>query len=350
MKIRKILITLFFVVLIFSGCREISVTTRVHDDGSFTRIIRITGDSSSVFKGDLPYPVDSTWKRVAVRDTTVKDSDENDDNEDDYILTYTKTFTSSDALNAEIDLDTSWRHQLDRQITVTKSFWFFYSYLTFREIFKPANPFTLLDYKEYLSAEDLQWINGQKSIISRSDSNHFDEVEEKALHFIAASVTAEMEQILEEGITRLNDPELPVSDVARFHDSIYHYVEEWKIDKPEKLIDYFQNWTGNPVVGRLHNITPGLFDNFNKKVQFFNSLVDMESYPETVEMPGLITETNSSMLKGNQVSWEVQPLNLMLVEYEMVVESRVVNNWAFVILGIVILLLIIVMVIKALKT
>ena len=75
----------------------------------------------------------------------------------------------------------------------------------------------------------------------------------------------------------------------------------------------------------------------------------METYPETVEMPGLIIETNSVMLKGNQVSWEVQPLTLLFQPYEMFVESRVVNNWAFVVTGIFLVLLIIVMIVKAVK-
>jgi len=150
MKIREILIILLFVLLIFSGCREISVTTQIHRDGSFTRIIRITGDSSSVFKGDLPYPIDSTWEQVAIKDTTRDDA-----KGDNYILTYTKTFNSSEGFNSQIALDTSWRKRLGRQITVTNSFGFFYSYLTFREIFQPANPFTFIPYENYLTPDDL---------------------------------------------------------------------------------------------------------------------------------------------------------------------------------------------------
>ncbi|MFH1296853.1 MAG: hypothetical protein ABIJ04_06220, partial [Bacteroidota bacterium] len=296
MKTREILTILFVAVLIFSGCREITVTTQVHRDGSFTRIIRITGDSSSVFKGDLPYPVDSTWERIAVKDTS---GDE--ESKDDYILTYTKTFGSSEELNAEIAQDAGWRERLDRHVTVRRSFGFFYSYLTFREVFQPANPFTSLSYEEYLTPDDLLWLSGQKNIISRSDSIHLHLAEEKALRFIAASVTAELEKILRDGIARLNDPTLPTSDVVRFHDSIYRYVEDWEFDQPEKLIDDLRNWTGNTAVYQLHDLTPGIFERFQQKVSFFENLIDMESYPETVEMPGLIIKTNSQMLKGNQV-------------------------------------------------
>ncbi|MFH1296964.1 MAG: hypothetical protein ABIJ04_06795, partial [Bacteroidota bacterium] len=96
--------------------------------------------------------------------------------------------------------------------------------------------------------------------------------------------------------------------------------------------------------------TPGIFERFQQKVSFFENLIDMESYPETVEMPGLIIKTNSQMLKGNQVSWEIQPLSLLFEKYEMDVESRVVNNWAFILTGIVLLSLIIVLIVKAVKS
>ncbi len=344
MKIREILISMLLVILIFSGCREISVTTQVNRDGSFTRIIRITGDSSSVFKGDLPYPIDSTWEQVLIKDTSGGSK-----NGDDYILTYSKLFDGSEELMTQIRQDTSWRKQLGRQIMVTNRFGFFYSFLTFRESFQATNPFTFLPYEEYLTPEDLLWLTGQKTVISQSDSSRFDEVEEKAEKYIAASVTAELEQILEDGIKRLNDPTLLPDEVTRFHDSIQRYVEAWEFDQPEKFIGYFRDWTGNATIDKLLKMDPPLFGEFNKKVSIFNNSILMETYPETVEMPGLIIETNSVMLKGNQVSWEVQPLTLLFQPYEMFVESRVVNNWAFVVTGIFLVLLIIVMIVKAVK-
>jgi hypothetical protein len=211
------------------------------------------------------------------------------------------------------------------------------------------NPFTFLPYEEYLGPDDLLWLTGQKTVNSPSDSSRFDAVEEKAETYIVASATAELEQILEDGIKRLNDPSLLPEEVTRFHDSIQRFVEEWEFDQPEKLIDYFRDWTGNPAIYNLLKLNPPLLGDFTKKVSAFNNLILLETYPETVEMPGLITETNSMMLKGNQVSWEIQPLTLMFQPYEMVVESRVVNKWAFVVTGIILLLLIFVLIVKAVK-
>jgi len=60
----------------------------------------------------------------------------------------------------------------------------------------------------------------------------------------------------------------------------------------------------------------------------------MKEYMNVVEMPGVITTTTSYMLKGNQVSWEVQPMAMLFADYEMSVVSRVVNNWAFIVTGV----------------
>lgn len=344
MKARDFLLFIFAILLVICGCREISVTTRVHRDGSFTRTIRITGDSSSVFKGDLPYPVDSTWEQVAVKDTSP-----GEDHRDDYILTYSKTFKSDGPLNDALSSDTSWRRKLDRRITVSKRFGFFYSYITFREVFQPTNPFTFLPLRDFLTTTDLEWLSGQKTILSPSDSGRLKDVEEKAFGYIVASATAELEQILKSGIAALNDTSLPVSEVARFHDSISAFVEQWEISNPEKLISALRRWTGNQAVDGLADLRPPFLEGFKMKAAFLDTLLLMESYPETVEMPGLITATNSTMLNGNQVSWEVQPVGLLFTEHVLTAESRVVNYWAFVILGAILILLILVFIFKAMR-
>jgi len=75
----------------------------------------------------------------------------------------------------------------------------------------------------------------------------------------------------------------------------------------------------------------------------------MENYQQVVNMPGLITETNSLELKGNQVSWNVEPLSFLFDDYNMHVESRVVNYWMFALTGFLVLLLIIFLIIKAIR-
>ena len=70
MKNKGLLIILLLVAFVLSSCREITVNTTGNKDGSCIRTIIITGDSSEVFKADLPYPVDNYWSQEFQSDST----------------------------------------------------------------------------------------------------------------------------------------------------------------------------------------------------------------------------------------------------------------------------------------
>jgi len=340
MKTQHIVLALLFVIITFSACREISVTTKVNEDGSFTRIITITGDSADLFKKKgLPYPIDDSWLMEVKHDSA----------DTSMYVTYTKTYSDSDLLNAEMRTDTGWMHQLDRTIEIDKRFGFFYSYLTFDETIKATNPFTLLDYKDFLSPEELQWLNIEKLPITTADTAIMEEVEGKALEFIAESYTAEITQIIEAGIKKLNDPSVNPQIVQTYHDSIFKKVTKGEFETAVVFIDSLAEWSGNQNILKIKTAEPNLFTEFDEKLQFFNRVFGMHGYHQYVEMPGLITETNSLSLKGNSVSWNVEGHAFLFTDYRMYVESRVVNYWMFALTGLLVLLLIIFLVIKAFR-
>ena len=341
MKTQNILLSLvLMLVLAFSACREVSVTTKVNPDGSFTRIITVTGeDSSEVLKTDLPFPVDETWARLSSRDTS--DSTK-------YIVTYTKSFRNSSDLNAEIKSDTSKYKNLEKEISVAKKFRFFFSYLNFKEVYKCANPFIKLDYHNYLTEEDIQWNSGLKVPVSSADSARKNEADDKLSAFLQESFMAEIESVLLDGIKKLNNPLLKPEDVTMYHDSVAEYfdLDKWGEDK---IIDGYCELSGNDAFLLLKDIKPPLFEDLQKKYEMFLSTVLLEGYTEIVEMPGLITATNSAMLKGNQVRWSFKPDTILVRDFEMYAESRVINYWAFVLAGVVMLTLVVMLVVKAVR-
>ena len=340
MKTQNILLSLvLMLVLAFSACREVTVTTKVNPDWTFTRIITVTGEDSSVFKTDLPFPVDETWARLSSRDTS--DSTK-------YIVTYTKAFRNSSELNAEIKSDTSKYKNLERDISVTKRFRFFFSYLTFKEVYISANPFTKLDYRDYLTEEDIQWGTGLKLPVSAADSSRKEEADDKITAFLQESIIAEIESPLLDGMKKLNNPLLKPEDVTMYHDSLVGSFDWDKLEGTE-IIDRYRELSGNEAFLLLKDIKPPLFEDLQKKYEMFLATVLLDGYTEIVEMPGLITGTNSAMLNGNQVRWDFQGGNIMVRDFEMYAESRVINYWAFVLAGVVMLALVLLLVIKAIR-
>ena len=172
MKAKYLIYILATFLFFLSSCREISVSTIVNEDGTFTRIITITNDENLPSEENLPYPVDESWERQENKDTTGGKT---------YSVTFTKTYDNSEILNKELAMDTSWLRDVNREIDVKKRFWFFNSYLTYKETWKAANPFTQLDYLEYMSADDLRWITGHELAINESDSTALEEAEGKVM-------------------------------------------------------------------------------------------------------------------------------------------------------------------------
>jgi|WetSurMetagenome_2_1015567.scaffolds.fasta_scaffold14899_2 hypothetical protein len=328
MKTRNLVLGMVILVMTLGACREINVRTTVNRDGSFTRTITVSGDSAEAFNKELPYPVDRSWSMTSKKDTASKGK---------FIVTYTKDFKDCEELKAEISRDTSWLGQLVRHIDIRKRFGFFYSYVGYKETYQAANPFTALPYKAFLTPEDYRWLTREHPVLSPSDSIKSKAAEDKVMNYLVESATAEVEKVLAAGIRKLNDPALDKIKIGEFHDRIRTVISKGNFRDEVVLIDSLRIWSGNTAVNRLKVIQPPLFGEFNRKTEKLENLLTMENFHVETVMPGLITNTNSTMLNGNQVSWDVFPMAFLLEDYTMMVESRVINVWAFVLTGIVLL-------------
>ena len=336
MKIQHAIYILLSSIILFSGCREITVTTKVNRDGSFPRTIKVTGDSADVFRTNLPYPIDATWVKTVLKDTT---------DVDDYTIFYTKSFKKSELLNIELSQDTSWKKHLQRKVTIDKRCVLFYSYTTFSETYKAIRPFTRLNYPNYLTPEEKLYLSGNKIPITASDSIKDKEITDKFIGFFVDAIAIEIISTLEDGIKKLNDPQHKPEHVQIYKDSIVNKVYDY-FENFDVYIDFYREWTGNESVNKLKTLEPPLFEALDKKISIVLNLTFMDGYSQTVEMPGIITETNSISVTGNQVSWEVNSNHFLFEDYEMRVESRVVNRWAFVVSGLFLFLVIILLFLK----
>ncbi len=330
------------VLIVFSSCHEITVKTRINEDGSFTRTIIVkSDDEKSVYKVTLPYPVDDSWTSTLVYDSLETDKH--------HVLTYTKNYPKDADLNAEIASDTSLFKLLDRDLKIRKRFGLFYSYLTFEETIRATNPYTDLNYQDYLTTEDMSLLKGTALPVTALDSTRIEEAEEKFVKFIEESVTSDIITTLKKGITQLNSVSLNPDDVDLFKDSILTHVQQFDNETNDHFIDLYAQWLGNDEVLRLKDIDSPLFEESNKKLKLFLQIIELNTYDQVVELPGILTETNSVSPVGNTISWKVEPMIYMLEDYTMYGESRVVNYWGFIVSGIIMLLLILLVVVRLFK-
>ncbi len=337
MKKRHIIFFLIIVSLIFSGCREISIETIINSDGSFMRTITITGDSTDVVKQNLPYPIDDSWVSSFEKDST---------QEKKFVQKYTKYFENDVLLNKEIKSDTSWRKQISRIIEIKKRFGFFYSYISYNETIGAANPFDELNYKDYLSNTDMLWLTGKKAAMNSADSAIVSEVEDRAEEYLKDSYSLEIINLLEEGIIDLDDPNIGVGLIAEYRDSILDKVDSWDYDSFKEFVDYFSELTNIPQIKKINTIKSKEIDKADKDMRFLFRVFDMEDYTVSVLSPGLLTNTNSPYVVGNNVQWKVNTMSFLFDDFQMTAESRVINYWMFVLAGVVLLALILTLVIR----
>jgi hypothetical protein len=355
MKTQHLSIIMIILMIGFSACREITVTTDIHEDGSFTRTITVTGDDDDVFDKDLPYPVADGWTVelttreeiekirslypdwMILLDTTI---------DVNYILTYKKTYRSVDLLNQEMNSDTSWMKKLNRRIEIDKRFGFFYSYITFREIYESVNPFTSPNIDDYLTEEELRLLAMEEPSGGMEDPR-YDEVEQKATDYLKSAAGNAIITTLRKGIEKSGDTALQNVVLENYRDSIDIRLEEVDFDSLSEFIDLYAEWTGVASFNKLKRLDPPLFETLDKDWQLMLKVLKMEAFEQKVRMPGMLTNTNSIEIIGNQVSWPVEGFPILLADYEMIAESRVVNYWAFVLTGTVVLSMIILLVLKA---
>ncbi len=340
MNTRIFTIGFLALLLVISSCREISVTTSINKDGSFTRQVIITGDSSSLYKSGLPYPIDDTWESKLSKDST---------SDDKYILMYSKTYDDMQALSLELDTDSSWFKSLHRKTNISKQFGFFYSYLGFTEVYPAANPFKEIDQSIYVSKEDIAMLQDDFPLFTTADSSRKEIAEKNMENFLTQAICMEVVKGLTKGMEEVNNPALYPDLMTPYKDSLEAKVQDWGFDDPDQFIDFYEDWTGNTHFSSLHTIEPPIFEALNEKIKLIEKILMMEEYTQSVTMPGLITQTNSHRIQGNEVSWSVKPEAFLLTDYEMQVESRVINNWAFILTAIIVLLLIVTLFIRLRK-
>lgn len=341
MKTSKRFYILIAILFVLSSCKDIFVTTKLNNDGSFTRIVAITGDSSEIINSSLPYPIDNSWSREFAKD-------ENDSSK--YILTYSKHYENPDLLNAEIQDDTSKMKFFKRNIEIIKQSGFFYSYLTFRETYLAYNPFSNLDYTTYLSEEDIELLSGNTKTYSHADSLQLEKAQDRQDDFLLAAASEEIMAGLTGGVNRLNDSSLTKQVIHNYSDSIKAWInKENDILSDTAIFALLQEKTGIEAFSKLTELQPPVLLTYNESMEKLLNILEFESFTQIVEMPGLITETNSTELKGNQVRWEVEADSFLVKDNMMYVESRVVNYWAFVMAGSVILALVTILVLKGFR-
>jgi hypothetical protein len=312
-------------LMLLSGCLEVETTTEVRRDGSVARTVTIKGDSSSILAGDHGLPLDSTWA-MTVEEVGDKK----------HLLTATRLFpdirSMNDALGRKDDLTLRSRVDLEEQFL-----WFFTAY-RYREVYETFNPYVRIPITDYVSPTELDlWLRHEiyeEPYRFKGDSLSVDDASDRYDEWNARSFFESYYGIFLKGVELLDDPSLTREEVESRKEDLFQAVYEKSPEPKRALIvgEVFQSVLRTEKVQAAVEANAKEFEELEQKEEF-ESRILRNDYKAHVVMPGLITDTNAPTVEGNKATWNKFMTSCYFGEYELWVESRVVNWWAIILTG-----------------
>lgn len=352
-KFIKIVIVLIFLFIVGCGY-EYKVNTIIYADGSCQRTLIVTSKDSidKFYEGDYPIPIDTTWNLEIMTDT-------NENGDTVFIHKASKFFESVKQLNRLYAEDSSMYSCVERTVILEKRFRWFYTFLnyteTYTKLFDQPSLTNYLDSTHYnyaILSDDEQ----EKYLEEHFDSieaKQFDDEAEKGLNkWLEFTIINSCLDAVEKSAKNIETWHINESEFIRKRDSIINLIDGDLdlFDDDDNLFD---------AVKRVFEIDSVLYQKLKKeknfeifmdKYIFWDHYLLDEEYLNSVAMPGLIIETNCTKISDtNEVEWKVGWVKYFTDDYEMYVESRLINKWAFWVSGGFVLFLIFIIILRKRK-
>jgi hypothetical protein len=374
-KITRFLVSIMLFVALATGCKEYlkyTITTRIRPNGSIERTLLIEGgdstllkgDYSSVMKGSLPVPHDTTWDI-----TTGRDIRSAPDTTLDTIYYYkaVKVFHDDDALNRELNRDTLMENNVTRQVKVEKRFRWFNTFYRYAETYKQIFPFVRIPVTDYLSEVELKLYHAnddeiyyspetnelllgkdtlKRNALSKTDSINMkkirDSIEKKYEEWLFASIFEDFFEVIKEALDKSGT--MKPEDTEKTRESFYALYKT----NPDSIFDYdscdfpmlrLASTFYKVDTGILHQANRKNLDAFNAKLLIFLGSDVGESFTNLAIMPGVIISSNSTKINGNTASWEFDSDEFNERDYTLLVESKKANKGPVIVTGALVLML-----------
>lgn len=346
MKIANLFNILFVAMLMLSSCdNDVTVETTVNEDGSIDKMITLyRSDSTKNATFDQTFGVSEArgWTKVIARtndevanDSSIKISGaktaEAGTSSEQYQITYTKVFPSSDAINEEMAIYTDTTLQVTTKFE--KCFRWFYTYLYYSETYHPVNKLKL-PISNYVTPEDsifIERLPGEGEKISKSDSIQLSILNDKL--FEKYGTPAIMDEYLEimiglmhsQNIDKRWDDTLQMHKRALFE----RMLKEQNIEG-----DYLPNKMDSLGIPLDYTIARKEFAFKSKKLERKLSFISWAAdgkYRNIVNMPWEVIQTNADSINGNRLTWNPPVMKFLFKKHTLHATSRKMNYWAVVV-------------------
>jgi hypothetical protein len=344
------------------------VKTKVNKDGSIYREYLVRGDSADVFKGSLRIPSGNPWQISHFYDH--KEKDDSASEKSQYVYSASRIFANVRELNAWMASDTS-RKTEKTQISLKRSFRWFYTYFDYKETFPMSFPFQIIPVDSFLT--DLEqamviydtkvaYSPTERKMIWKKDTIAFqyspedslemkrisEQVDEKLLRWMTASLVEEFISLLEADFSEHPATKLIRQNADQFTDVIFKKktfdADDFDSLNVQLLIAIGDSLIGSDDLKELYTDNQVVFIPISEKMKQMDLLEYTDDYFQSLTMPGTVFSTNADEVAGTLLSWDFEPESFMMKDYEMLASSRTANPWIMAVTGVLAVLLVIVLI------
>jgi hypothetical protein len=346
----------FSVILILAGsCLDYTVKTTVNKDGSIYREYLVRGDSADIFKGSLRIPSGNLWQVSHFYDH--KDKNDSTSEKTQYVYKASRTFKNVRELNKWMASDTSGKTE-KAQVSLKKSFRWFYTYYIYKEKFPMSFPFRKIPVDSFLTELEQAMIKDDPRVVYSSAENkmiwkkdtvafHYspedslemkkisDRCDEKVFRWMTASFVEEFITLLETDFGDIPATKQIRQMADQFKDVIFKKMPFESLDSlnVQLLISTGDSLIRSDELKELYTGNHAAFTPINDKIEQMDFLENTDDYLQSLTMPGTVFSTNVDEVRGKMLIWDFNPESFMMNDYEMLASSRTANPWIMAITG-----------------
>lgn len=323
----------------FTGCLDEKVKTVINPDGSSQRTISMKLRSKSVPEKAFP-SASGLWQ------TEWKESG---DTSAPYEYRATRSISTPGEFHCEYSVDDSSR-AMRIEASVEKRFQWFYTYIDYTEKYTFKNPFGNLPVTDYLSPDEIErFQRGEEA----------ESLKSKVQLWIESDKFEELFSNLTDYADKTNDPEISSSFLLKNKERLARHIlnedSTWKEDKStadsggteERIFNRISTIVfGHKISEKLQPAVARAIGSIQSKEKL---ILFPDSWEYTTAMPGLLVESNGQTITGSSVTWKFTPDQAKVAPYVMMATSRIVNLWAFILSGALLLLLVLISLVPVLR-
>ncbi len=328
---------LLSMMISLSGCLDMNVHTLIAPDGSCERVITMKLPSRRLPDNAFPVPIDSTWT-VDWKDIAEKDMK--------YEYTARKMFQTPEDFQHEYAA-LSDTNAIGINASIDREFEWFFTYIEYNEEYSFRNPFGNIPVSDYLSKEEVErFVGGDKNDSLKRKVDRWmsrDLFEELYRPLVAEAKrhteTPDLASLLQEKTELCFDRFLEIDSVNSKNPKHAEDPRNDNVDNAEGTLRAIAKVLHSDAVLALRPAAENAWRILETKL---NRMKHPDAWRYSVQMPGLILSSNSPTVEGNTATWKFGADQIQVGTYRMHAASRVSNVWAFVVTGIVSILVVLI--------